>query len=482
MKRIKIFLLPLLWTVLSCEDGVVNLDVPRNLVSEVTATKAVLSWDEVAGAKRYNVKINDGEIITVSLNSYVATGLSPETEYSWQVQACGDGMESAWSGIEVFSTVEISLSAPFGLNAEDVTDRNAVLIWETGDSEVRDFEVRFGEDMPVSVKGTHYAVSGLSPDTKYTWTVRAVDGERKGEWAVPTTFSTRPVQFVEAELKSYSASSGFVIDFHTYYAQFDQTGYNLEINMITGAVDDGTDVKYLDIPEGRYELVPTGEKNTAHSEFTWLYEYENGYPKTRFPVEGGEVEVEKEGDTYRMSFNMELEGGQSFVAEYNGTLSLRNPGYEMPVEDRDYGTFYGITQFEYFPGAYQQSDAWVISAYDGDVWVENGELKGNGTILRMQIHTESGSGMPMPDGTYTICRGGYPWTALASDCTSGGMMISPLENGKIIMEETVHVVSGTLVSLYDEAVDEYTIDVNGTSSRGENVKISVQGYEVTTVL
>lgn len=68
-----------------------SLSVPTNLSSSnVTSNGATLSWDAVANASSYTVKIGSTEYTNVNTNSYSATGLTASTEYTWTVKAIGD--------------------------------------------------------------------------------------------------------------------------------------------------------------------------------------------------------------------------------------------------------------------------------------------------------------------------------------------------------------------------------------------------------
>ncbi len=463
------------------------LATPTGLVqTDVTATAATLGWDSVEGATRYKVRINEEEPVTIALNSYAAR-LAPQTEYRWAVQAFNGEVESEWSAEATFSTPAATLAVPTGLGVVDVTDKRATLVWDAVDW-AKGYEVKMGDAEPVAVEEARHFLIGLSALTKYSWTVRAVDGENKGEWARNATFTTKPTQFIEAVIDNYygsltgSGTTNMIVSFHSYNGEFDVTGYDLELDLVTMAIPDGSDVRYLEIPAGTYPFTHDGSPGKVlPGVHTQLHYYDKGYHEWRKGVIGGTLVIEGDRSDYRMTFEVRLEGGETFFAEWNGALSLRNPHYEVPVGDRDFGTFEGITQFEYFRGAYAQADAWMVSAYDGGVWVENGQFKGNGWIARLQIHTSPGSGEPMPDGIYTIERGGQPWTVLANN-GSNGLEIVPIEYSTMINEEAVYVVSGTMKSIWSQSAGKYTLEIEGTSSRGEAIKLNIKGYEPTTIL
>lgn len=88
-----------------------KLGTPTNLsASNVTATSATLSWDAVANASSYTVKIGETEYTSVTTNSYSAAGLTAGTQYTWTVKAVGDGVS--------YSTSAYAANANFTTEAE----------------------------------------------------------------------------------------------------------------------------------------------------------------------------------------------------------------------------------------------------------------------------------------------------------------------------------------------------------------------------
>lgn len=68
-----------------------------NLVaSSVTTSGATLSWDAVENASSYKLTIGDN-VIENATSPYAATGLEEDTEYTWSVQAIGDGVNYSTS-------------------------------------------------------------------------------------------------------------------------------------------------------------------------------------------------------------------------------------------------------------------------------------------------------------------------------------------------------------------------------------------------
>ena len=85
--------------------------VPTGLASaNVTDKSAALSWTAPTGATSYDVQIRvaggSWSTYTASSNSYVASGLSAETTYEWQVRAKNSAGTSVYSTIKSFTTTE----------------------------------------------------------------------------------------------------------------------------------------------------------------------------------------------------------------------------------------------------------------------------------------------------------------------------------------------------------------------------------------
>jgi hypothetical protein len=97
------------------EDGTEEPPVtpaPTKLVvSQRTATGAHLSWRH-ADADTHEVVINDGQAVEVAEQSYQAVELTPETEYTWKVRSCKDGVWSQWAEGTPFTTLKVEVQEP----------------------------------------------------------------------------------------------------------------------------------------------------------------------------------------------------------------------------------------------------------------------------------------------------------------------------------------------------------------------------------
>lgn len=160
---------------------------PINLAaSGTTDTTTNLSWtastDNVA-VTGYNVYNGASLITTVAGTTFNVTGLTASTAYTFTVKAKdAAGNLSAVSNNTSITTLPTPAdttvpTTPTNLTASGTTDITTNLSWtaSTDNVGVTGYNVYNGANLITTVAGTTYAVTGLSPSTAYTFTVRAKD-------------------------------------------------------------------------------------------------------------------------------------------------------------------------------------------------------------------------------------------------------------------------------------------------------------------
>lgn len=169
-----------------------QLSTPTNLaVKNITSSTADISWDAVPNATKYKVTcIGDDATIEkeVSATSDQLTGLDASSQYLWSVKAIGDGTtycDSEESETKDFTTLASSapctqLPAPTELNASATTYNAATLSWNKIENATK-YQITttppvFGGSATYTTTGTEttYTATDLSPETTYTWTVKAI--------------------------------------------------------------------------------------------------------------------------------------------------------------------------------------------------------------------------------------------------------------------------------------------------------------------
>ncbi|MCZ8518235.1 MULTISPECIES: fibronectin type III domain-containing protein [Paenibacillus] len=164
-------------------------------VSEVTYDSAVLQWQpavDQAGVKEYHVYQGAALLGSVegTVNRYRVTGLEAATAYAFRIEAEDAAGNRSLQNPEVQVTTAghpagdtTAPEWPSGgsvLTVQDVTYNRLNLVWQPAfDQEgVTAYRIYGSSELLDTVSGDvySYAVTGLAPDTRYEFAVRAVDG------------------------------------------------------------------------------------------------------------------------------------------------------------------------------------------------------------------------------------------------------------------------------------------------------------------
>ena len=89
-----------------------ELLVTPTVSAETTYNSATLTWDAVANAAKYSVKIGTAEAVETEETSYEVTGLTAETEYTYQVQAIAEVDQDTYCDSEVAEGTFTTATAP----------------------------------------------------------------------------------------------------------------------------------------------------------------------------------------------------------------------------------------------------------------------------------------------------------------------------------------------------------------------------------
>ncbi|AGC76613.1 putative secreted protein (Por secretion system target) [Nonlabens dokdonensis] len=177
--------------------------------TNITAFTADLGWTENGTATAWNVEVVDvtaGGMVTGTatasgvMNPYTATGLTPENNYEFYVQAdCGMDGTSDWVGPFAFTTA-IACPAPTALSVSNETLTSAELAWTAGASEtlwnIELVDVTSGGMVTGTATATGvmnpYTQTGLVSGNDYQFYVQADCGGMNGvsTWSGPFSFST----------------------------------------------------------------------------------------------------------------------------------------------------------------------------------------------------------------------------------------------------------------------------------------------------
>ncbi|WP_445013540.1 glycosyl hydrolase family 18 protein [Paenibacillus oleatilyticus] len=160
---------------------------PANLsVSGKTSTTVSLSWGastDNVGVTGYDVYQGGALVGNAATTSYTVSGLTPSTSYTFTVKAkdAAGNVSAASNAVTVTTdgapTDTTPPTAPTGVSASNVTSTSVTLTWtaSTDNVGVTGYDVYQGGVLVGNAATTSYTVSGLTPSTSYTFTVKAKD-------------------------------------------------------------------------------------------------------------------------------------------------------------------------------------------------------------------------------------------------------------------------------------------------------------------
>ncbi|NUT41685.1 MAG: chitinase [Thermoactinospora sp.] len=200
---------------------------PGNLRSPVKTTKTVsLAWDASAAGSLpiagYEVYNGTALATTVTGTTATVTGLTPNTNYSFTVKAKDrKGTLSGSSNTLAVRTNNPSddtqaPSVPGNLRSTAATSSTVTLAWNasTDNSGVAGYDVYQGTGVVASVAGPTATISGLSPSTAYSFTVRARDLYDN------MSAATAPVSVTTADIVDGYARVGYFVQWGIYGRQY----------------------------------------------------------------------------------------------------------------------------------------------------------------------------------------------------------------------------------------------------------------------
>ena len=159
----------------------------------VTATAAndsiTVRWGAVPGAKEYYVLVNGTKTYSANGTSRRITGLEPGTSYTYQICSCNEESSSSYCPAKTIVTLPNPPAVPANISAASTTD-SITLTWGAvpgADS----YDIRLG-DSTYRVAGTSKTLTGLTPDTAYSYQVRANNAGGSSAYSEAGTVRTLP--------------------------------------------------------------------------------------------------------------------------------------------------------------------------------------------------------------------------------------------------------------------------------------------------
>ncbi len=186
--------------------------------SVIAATYLKLDWSGVSDPSivtGYRVYQDDVLLDTTSGTSYDVADLNPATEYSFKVEAGNSANQWSDGGPTTTATTAASTAtAPTwaegkSLTVSSLTSKGLVLTWSGASDDVDITRYRIFENgvKKMTVTGTTYQITDLSPNTTYAYRVEAGDADLLWSSGGPTATVTTPVIPAEGFIKGADIST-----------------------------------------------------------------------------------------------------------------------------------------------------------------------------------------------------------------------------------------------------------------------------------
>ncbi|MBD5546187.1 MAG: hypothetical protein HDQ97_02075 [Lachnospiraceae bacterium] len=159
--------------------------VPANVTASATANSVTISWSAVSGATGYDVACGQTVYQTTG-TSITINNLDSGTEYTYQVRATNAGGGGSYSALKTIKTL---LSVPTNVTATAM-QTTVKISWNTVNG-ARSYDVLFN-DIVRNIYGSSTTIFNLTPNTKYTYAVRATNYGESSAYSASQTITTLP--------------------------------------------------------------------------------------------------------------------------------------------------------------------------------------------------------------------------------------------------------------------------------------------------
>ena len=158
-------------------------DVPTGIQGQTTEDSVTVNWDAVSDATGYDIQFNGSTYGTIA-PSRTFTGLRENTEYAYKVRSKNaDGVSEYGPEKKVRTTPKAPANPVASSDESSVTVSWASV---TGASSY-DLEI---DGKVYNVKGTSYRVTGLKPNTSYSYRIRANNADGSSSYSHTKTLKT----------------------------------------------------------------------------------------------------------------------------------------------------------------------------------------------------------------------------------------------------------------------------------------------------
>ena len=208
-----------------------------------TQTDITLSWDKIAKATSYEVEI-DGSTTPVKVGNvltYTHSGLTPENEHKYRVRAVNAGGASDWSPDITVTTLPVPPPVPEGIDVSK-TNTSITLKWKPSDR-ATSYLVKVDGQVIDNKAETTYIHKGLSPLSRHTYSIKALNRGGGNGWSKELIVITNPDK-PETPSNIIATSDLSSISFTWYEVPYAES-YDIEIDGSTVASTIGKGASYV---------------------------------------------------------------------------------------------------------------------------------------------------------------------------------------------------------------------------------------------
>ena len=187
--------------------------------------------------------------LEVNSSSYGVTGLSGAVSYSFRIQAHNNGGNSAYSNVVTVQTVMDPPSAPDMLTVSNTSSSSLELSWNDNSTDETGFKIEqsnsgggFVEIASLGANTVNYSISGLTPNTNYSYRVLAYNDGGNSVYSntvSETTLKTPPSAPSGLTISNLTSSS---LDLNWTDNSTNEDGFYVEQSEAGGAYSQIADV------------------------------------------------------------------------------------------------------------------------------------------------------------------------------------------------------------------------------------------------
>jgi len=259
-----------------------NLTSPANGTEDLSFN-VFFEWTVVPDATSYTIHIAetpDFSPVTfgysgLTNNHYYKSGLSPDKEYYWKVQAENEFGAGPFSSVRSFTTITRGptvpiLSMPY--SGSEQIELNPTLRWLASDrAEKYHLQVADNETFSTplvntdTITRTYYNLSGLLNDVKYYWHVSAINDSGETNWSIPWHFSTLLIAPDDSPILSEPADGASGVDVNLLL-KWNAVEYATIYEVLVAKTDDFSGELFLNDP-----MCFANQKNIGGLEYQTKY-------------------------------------------------------------------------------------------------------------------------------------------------------------------------------------------------------------------